>query len=32
MMTKKVLWPFPVRNGQPVKPEQIPIKTEPAPW
>jgi hypothetical protein len=29
---KKVLWPFPVRNGQPVKPEEIPYKTEPAPW
>lgn len=32
MMTKKVLWPFPVRNGKPVKPEPVPIKTEPAPW
>ena len=29
---KKVLWPFPIRNGQPVKPEKIPYTPEPAPW
>lgn len=32
MMTKKTVWPFPICNGKPVKPEQLPLKTEPAPW